>query len=115
MHPNLNPKDDSQWMAMPPIAKRTARERFIYRAAKRYGLVHDGFRAVGLRCDRVEKSFYEALSTCPLPDGATSNWNFQPGAEDIFIHLTLSRLEGKPLPVSLDIFAPLPTEVLAQR
>lgn len=104
MNPNLNPSDDSHWVVYPPPAKRTARQRFIYRAADHYGLTSKAVFGLQRR-ERVSKSFHEAMQNCPLPENVDT-WSYQPTAEDFFLHLVVKRLDGAALPVPLETFQP---------
>lgn len=93
------------WVNMRHASVRTNRERFIFRAAHRHGLT-SSLGSIGQnKLDRVEKQFWTAMHTCPLPEGA-QDWNYQPKPEDYFAHLAACRLAGLPLPLSLESFAP---------
>lgn len=103
--PPPDPAPESKWVNYPPLAKRTNRQRFIFRAAERYGLTNRARLLIGNHVERVEKSFHDAMMTCPLPADA-DNWDFQPTVEDFFTHLAVKRLEGAELPLPLERFAP---------
>jgi hypothetical protein len=97
---------------MGPFPKLVPRERFILAAAKLYGL-HDGaFSVGGVRKARVNKEFFMAMQSCPMPPYDSNDyrradyWEMTVTRSHCFPHLASCRLQGVKLPFPIKYFAP---------